>query len=227
MVVSWLARENLTNLMIGGKDFTSRSSITQVGILVVFVALFTVLIFVSIKCLGLVFPRYFRFLTEKIDTFFITRNTLEPRMSFLRFLVNLTFTTYLTVFCYAFSEWLFFVTKPSFMDRMSAWGKVEVLFLVSWTLLIVNSPLVVLFTFWGFLPRFKVFPKTNFQIALCIPSFFLAITGLLLIDNFTYIVFRFEIINSTTIWRALYAVLFCWIWIKTYQFVRIFFKATD
>lgn len=109
---------------------------------------------------------------------------------------------------YLTSEWLFLVTKPSFMDGYRLPEKLSVLLGSFTTLVIVFIPVwtiigIIKILFW---PRTT--PKIISVLSVIIPSLFLSITLLLLIDNFTYTILGFGIINSESLTRVTYTGLF-------------------
>lgn len=104
-------------------------------------------------------------------------------------------------------EWLFFATKPSFMDSMSFGYKLEILLLAGFVLVELTIPLLVILRILGLIPgptqKRQVFPI----IGAALPAFFYAITCLLLIDNLTYTLFKFGIVTSKGVFRGGYAIL--------------------
>ncbi len=104
-------------------------------------------------------------------------------------------------------EWLFFATKPSFMDAMSFGYKLEILLLAGFVLVELTIPLLVILRILGLIPG----PTQKWQvfqfIGAALPAFLYAITCLLLIDNFTYTLFKFGIVTSIGVFRGGYAIL--------------------
>lgn len=111
---------------------------------------------------------------------------------------------FFSTFFYTFMEWLFFVTKPSFMDPMKALEKVLVFLQAGYLIcLTVGLAFGVLFI----LSTLPVLRKANFVflwVAAGIPAFLLSVTFLLWFDNFTYTTFQFGIINSHRYSRLAY-----------------------
>ena len=109
------------------------------------------------------------------------------------------------VFLYSFMEWLFYVTKPSFLSLESWPGKSSTLIVsaifISAGLAIISS-MIFLLTKIISNRRLRIFLRNLF------PAFILASLSLLLIDNFTYTLFGFGISTSETISRAIYLVVF-------------------
>ncbi len=103
--------------------------------------------------------------------------------------------TFLAVYFYVFMEWLFFVTKPSFMSSLPLSESLLILAVSSGPVLVaVLAPLVL---YWmvgallgcgSALARFQVpgfFRSLWVPVSLVLPSGVLALAALLMIDNFT------------------------------------------
>ena len=99
-----------------------------------------------------------------------------------------------TLYAYVFMEWLFFATIPSFMSSMSLLQKAGVLFLSAFML---GLPIVVLAAVLAFVSS---------KLAAGVPALVLSLLALILLDNFTYTLFKIGIVTSTGAWRAVYAV---------------------
>jgi glucan phosphoethanolaminetransferase (alkaline phosphatase superfamily) len=109
---------------------------------------------------------------------------------------------------YVFMEWFFFVTKPSFMDLMSWFDKIEIFFVSSFTLAIISMALVIVLAGLDFLLSKIRINTLPIFLGTLIPSFILAAIFLLLVDNFTYTIFNFGIVSSVGIWRYAYGLGF-------------------
>jgi phosphoglycerol transferase MdoB-like AlkP superfamily enzyme len=111
------------------------------------------------------------------------------------------------VYGYVFMEWLFFATKSSFMDVLPFGKKLEVFLLTGLVLAVFALVPFAAFRLLGLIPG----PTRNWRIfqllAALIPALLVAALSLLLIDNFTYTLFHFGIVNSQGAVRAGYAVL--------------------
>ena len=103
-------------------------------------------------------------------------------------------TTYVAYF-YVLMEWLFFVTKPSFMDSFSMGGIVGALLLPPLALLLVGLPLAVLLGGFGGPVR----PAALAPAAVLGSAFFL------LADTFVYTFFRWGVVASGPFIRFLLA----------------------
>ncbi len=116
-------------------------------------------------------------------------------------------SVFASVFIYVLMEWVFFVTKSSFLSTLSIGEMVLVFLQTEWTIFLFIIPLILLLAGLSFLP----FPWLNSAgkgFLLFVASAFLAITALLIIDNFTYNVLDYGIIRSRGIWRGAYMLLF-------------------
>jgi hypothetical protein len=130
------------------------------------------------------------------------------------FLLVLTFGA---AYFYLIMEWVFFVTKPSFMDSMGWFDKFEIFLLSSFVLCVFS--LVLVMTFAGvdlLISKFR-FTMLPIFIGTLIPTVILTAISLLLVDNFTYTVFKFGIVTSDGIIRYGYRLgfLILFIYINT------------
>ena len=109
-------------------------------------------------------------------------------------------------------EWLFFVTKPSLLEFEPFPGRLQVLASAPLPLIVVNLaaglPPLVLARFS--LRRWQV--RGLLSLALLLPGFLAAGTGLLLVENFTYTLFGFTVVSKINAWRVLYGLLFLAVW---------------
>jgi len=115
--------------------------------------------------------------------------------------------TALAAFFYVFMEWVFFITRPSFMDMLTLGGKVRVLLVSGLAAALVAVPAVLILALAERLlsPRL---PGVR-RYALHLPAAaVLACLGLVLLDNFTYTLFRFGVVTAQGPLRAVYALVF-------------------
>jgi arylsulfatase A-like enzyme len=115
--------------------------------------------------------------------------------------------TILLSFLYAFMTWLFFITKPSFMDILSFLEKLGVLFTTGLTISLIGIfylVLVLVFDF-SFSSLLAPFPKFlySFSGGLLVSSL-----ALILVDNFTYTVLGVGVVTASHFVRILYALGF-------------------
>ena len=134
-------------------------------------------------------------------------SALERKVRFLSW-ANLATLAVLAIYFYVSMEWLFQVTKPSFMDAMSFGEKLGILLLSGLFLVVVSLVLLLILFGISYLPGLTKYWKVLLWIGGCLPAVFIASTALLLIDNFTYTVFQFGIVTSDGIERGIYGILF-------------------
>jgi len=113
----------------------------------------------------------------------------------------------LLAFVYILMEWIFMVTKASFMDVLG-WGeKVRILLLAALPGMVGGLlALAAIFILQQLLAR--VFPRSVRYIRHIPAAFLASCLALILLDNFTYTVFRFGVVSSQNLVRGLYGLLF-------------------
>ena len=121
---------------------------------------------------------------------------------------NLFLLTLLVVYFYVFMEWLFFVTKPSFMDVMEIGPKFEVLLITGLLLSIICFSFLIILLGLSYAPWFSRIWRFYLYVGGLLPGICLAAISLLLVDNFTYTVFKFGVATTQGIFRGLYTLLF-------------------
>jgi arylsulfatase A-like enzyme len=102
-------------------------------------------------------------------------------------------------YIYVFMEWVFFVTKPSFMSSMTPAQKTLVFFVSGF----VFAVMAVLFEGLTIIIA-KSLKSLRWVIAI-VPALIFTFLSLILLDNFTYTVLKFGIVTSEGIWRGIYA----------------------
>lgn len=127
----------------------------------------------------------------------------EKNISWFQAAINVVLVAYL----YALMEWIFLVTRPSFMDTLGLGEKVRLMLLAALAgalaglLFLLAMVLLNLVLGWAF-PSFN---RTSRHLP---AAFLMSCLALVMVDNFTYIVLGFGIVNSRTVTRALYGLLF-------------------
>ncbi len=113
----------------------------------------------------------------------------------------------LVAFLYVFMEWIFFVTKPSFMNLLNLGEKVKILFIAGLVVSIFSLVIlsIIFLLDFAITPFALSFRKYAFQIPFALIASSLC---LILMDNFTYTIFRFGIVDSKTFVREIYALIF-------------------
>ena len=109
---------------------------------------------------------------------------------------------------YMFMEWLFIVTKPSFMDTLPLLKKLEVLLSSSFLLAGLFTLPLLLFLIISKIPWFRAYTSLFLNLLAILPAILAASTVLLMLDNFTYTMFKFGIVSSMNIARGLYLTLY-------------------
>ena len=116
--------------------------------------------------------------------------------------------TIVASFFYVFMEWIFFVTKPSFMDLMPWIDKTEILFVSSAALMFASLAVVLVFAGLDWLiSRFRTISLLVITGTL-VPAALLSAACLILLDNFTYTIFKFGVVSSEGFVRFLYGFIF-------------------
>lgn len=122
---------------------------------------------------------------------------------------RLLMLTVLFSFFYVFMEWVFFVTKPSFMSDMSVISKAMVFFSTGGIVAFFSSiVIIVLFAINFLLSRLRLVTGVPAYLAVFLPSAFLSVLALILLDNFTYTVFKFGVVSLPYLLRGVYALGF-------------------
>src|SRR5712671_6684895 len=106
-------------------------------------------------------------------------------------------TTILVVYFYVFMEWIFFVTKPSFFDTISMGGRLSILFKTS--LVIAAFFCLTLFIMMVLSQMFSRILHGDgiHYLPVVIPTAILSVLACLLIDNFTYTIFKVGVVTTT------------------------------
>jgi hypothetical protein len=132
--------------------------------------------------------------------------------------ILISLTVY-TAYFYVFMEWLFLVTKQSFMDQYPFWMKLGILLLTGLTFSAISLiPILGLFALGliGFFSkRWKIFLMTGS----IVPAVFLTVTVLMMIDNFTYTIFRIGVVSTQGIERGIYGIFVLAILIAATRYV--------
>ena len=117
--------------------------------------------------------------------------------------------TFVLVYLYFLMEWIFLVTKPSFMDVLSPGRKIEILLFSASLAAALFFILISVAAIISKLPPFrKSNPKSWIVMANILPAGILAATILLLIDNFIYTLFGMGIVTSSGVGRGLIGAFF-------------------
>ncbi len=108
-------------------------------------------------------------------------------------------------FLYVFMEWLFQITKPSFMSGLNFAGKIEILISVGSLTTSIGLGFVSLFFILRKIAFLKKFEHGIFLLACFTPSIIFSTLILILLDNFLYTITRSGIVSSEGIWRGVWS----------------------
>jgi len=130
----------------------------------------------------------------------------------------LAVATVLAVYFAIAMEWLFVLTKPSFMAALTPAQSTAVLLVTPLALAAVALALLGALRLAA-----TVAARAAFALAVALPAVVLACSAFLLVDNFTYTVFQFGVGSTTGRWPAVYALLlaatlagtWAWLWRAT------------
>ena len=133
--------------------------------------------------------------------------------------ISLFIVAFLVACLYIFSEWLFFVTKPSYMNNLTFIQQIHVLVFTSLLFaglcLFGLLPIVIL----NQIPPLKPYTYLFIQLGTWLPAVVLSASALLLVDNFTYTLFKFGIVSTDGWSRGLYGMSFILVIILCYRSV--------
>jgi hypothetical protein len=121
--------------------------------------------------------------------------------------------TFLSVYVYILFEWIFTITKPSFLDLVPFSTKVGILFFTSAMVACLAFLAITIFFALSRLPWFRKSSKLFLALASFIPVWIIASMILILVDNFTFTLFSFGIVNTETIGRIIYLVAYTFLFI--------------
>ncbi len=130
---------------------------------------------------------------------------------------RLLMATILAAYFYVLMEWIFIATKPSFMNALSTFRQVEILLVVGSLLALLCSLVLLPLLALGWFVRGNQGRNNLVKIGVLAPSGILAVTFLLMLDNFTYTIFTFGIVSSKGLARGLYAVVFLGLYALCYR----------
>ncbi len=109
---------------------------------------------------------------------------------------------------YTSMEWLYFATKPSLMSGMNAWGIIKIWLQTNFVVFLATFCILALLFFCDRVIAVFSVRQIIKWIAGFIPVFFIGITILLLVDNFTYTLFRIGIVSASGIFRGILRSMF-------------------
>ena len=128
--------------------------------------------------------------------------------------------TILSAYFYALMEWLFFVTKPSSLSVLSPFESVKVLVVTGGTMALILTIGLVILSLPALLTSNPNWRRHLLLVSYLVPTFMLAISTLIMLDNFTYTIFKFGIVTMEGGWRIVYALGFVAIFWRMFRFVQ-------
>ncbi len=116
-------------------------------------------------------------------------------------LVNIFLVTVISCYLFTLLEWLFFITKPSFLSNWTLFESTGLLLLVP-----LPAVAVAFVLFFIFRASFLLVPDPKISrfipiVYVAIPSLVLAAAAFLLLENFTYTLFGFNVSSFKGITR--------------------------
>jgi hypothetical protein len=150
-------------------------------------------------------PRYF-----EIERFFICqKNAASDTLASIRSFVASNYHNYfmiwkkiiidtgLVICGMFFLEWLFLITGSSFMDKLNIGQRIEIVLLSFLALVIIELAFLFVLMLLSFILRIVRLPELPVLIAEILPAVLLSATIVLVVDNFTYVLFHFGILTSS------------------------------
>ncbi len=111
-------------------------------------------------------------------------------------------------FFYVFMEWLFFVTKESSLSKLTPWNACLVLLVTAGVLMLASGSILAVAMIFGTVTC-RVRGQQIFQgFAQVVPALIWAVTALLMVDNFSYTLFKFGVVTTQGGWRLIYTLGF-------------------
>ena len=126
----------------------------------------------------------------------------------------------LSAYFHASMEWLFFATKPSSLSLLSLFDKVNVLFSTAGTVALASIVFLIILSLPALLIKNSNWRSRLLNIGYLAPALLLSITALIMLDNFTYTVFKWGIVSSKGFWRGLYGLVFVLFFGRMFYSVR-------
>ena len=127
--------------------------------------------------------------------------------------------TILAVYFYVLMEWLFFVTKPSFMSTLGFLDKLKILWIAPIPLIAVGIVWVIIFLIPAGLIRIRRVRTVCYALGSGFPALILSLAIFLMIDNFTYTVLRFGVRSVSGPLRMVHSFLLFVLVILSYRFL--------
>ncbi len=127
--------------------------------------------------------------------------------------------TVLAVYFYIMMEWLFFVTKPSFMSTLGFIEALKILWIAPIPLIAMGIAWVFIFWIPSGLIRIRPVRAVCYAVGSAFPALILSLAAFLMIDNFTYTIFRFGVRSASGFLRISYGLFLLALFILSYRFL--------
>lgn len=144
-----------------------------------------------------------------------TGKTVQNRYSW----ISLFLLTVSVAFLFIFMEWLFQVTRVSFMSMVSFFRQIEILLVTGSLLACGCTLLLAVLAGLGALPWLRERRNSLVGLGGLLPAGILAALSLLMLDNFTYTVLKFGIVSTAGVTRGLYAAGFIAVVVLWYRYI--------
>ena len=134
--------------------------------------------------------------------------------------ISILTLTALSAYFHVFMEWMFFVTKPSSLSTLPVFEKLNVLFVSGGIIVLLLLTASVALSIPSLLTqnsKWKVRPSALYLLP---AASMLSVTALILLDNFTYTLFKIGIITTLNAWRIIYTLIFILILRWMFRFVK-------
>lgn len=125
----------------------------------------------------------------------------------------------LAVYVHIFMEWLFFVTKQSFMTALSAFDTLKILLASPAPLLLGGVAVTVIFWIPAAIIRKRKVQAICSAAVRIVTAAVLTVTMFLLVDNFTYTLFNFGVRTTEGILKAAYGLLLAALLFISFRFL--------
>jgi arylsulfatase A-like enzyme len=132
--------------------------------------------------------------------------------------ISLFTLTFFAAHLYIFNEWLFQVTKPSYMNGLPFLGQLQIFLLTSALFTSLCFFCLMLLVLLSRTPPFTKYPNILKRIGSLLPAMILSALVLIMVDNFTYTIFKFGIVSTQGWSRGLYGLGFFLLFLISYRY---------
>jgi arylsulfatase A-like enzyme len=150
--------------------------------------------------------------TVNTHTYISWRSMLTEAMRLLIFTAG-------AAYALVFMEWLFQVTKPSYMDGMSLGQKLEIFLLSGLALTIAGFMIDLALLLIGLLLRWLRSAWLSVWISAVVPALLLTALIVLWFDHFTYTLFHYGILTTSNQLRTVYGIFIMLFFLMVYRWM--------